>query len=178
MSAKKFLLYILAVIVLFALVTLLKGWINPFVIPLWIGGLIGVFLPEIDHLVYAYFLRPHEYDSQRIQRMINQGQVVQSLQMGEEARVNNKNLVFHTVYFQIIFILFALFVVTSTNSLLGRGIVLGFLINLLIDQYLDLKMYPTLDNWFNQIKINLTQERASLYVLGNAIAIVILALIF
>ena len=178
MATKNFALYIFSVVILFALVTILKGWMDLFVIPLWIGGAIGVFLPEVDHFIYAYFLRPHEYDSQRMQRMVNQGQVMQSVQMGSEARTERQNLVFHTIYFQIVFLLFALFVVTSTGSLLGRGIVLGFLLNLVVDQGLDLQKTHALENWFRQLKLNLSREQASFYVLGNLLVIIVLAFFF
>lgn len=178
MASKNFAFYIFSLVILLALVTILKGWIDLFVIPMWIGGLIGVFLPEVDHLIYAYFLRPHEYDSQRIQRMINQGQVVQSVQMGTETRADHQSLVFHTITFQIVFLLFSVFVITSTNSLLGRGLVLGFLLNLLVDQAMDLQKTEALENWFRQIKTNLSREQASFYVLGNLLAIIVLAFFF
>lgn len=178
MAAKNFASYIFSMVILFAIVTVLRGWIELFVIPFWIGGLIGIFLPEVDHLIYAYFLRPHEYDSQRMQRMVQQGQVIQSVQMGSETRTEHQSLVFHTIYFQVIFALFSLFVVTSTGSLLGRGIVLGFLINLVVDQYFDLQKNQALENWFRQTKLSLSRAQASLYVLGNALAIVLLALLF
>lgn len=178
MTTKSFAFYIFSIVILLGLTTVLKGWINLFVIPLWIGGLIGIFLPEVDHFIYAYFLRPHEYDAQRMQRMVNQGQVMQSVQMGSETRAAHSSLVFHTVYFQLIFLLFSVFVVTSTGSLLGRGLVLGFLLNLVIDQYFDLQRTQSLENWFQQIKLNLSREQATFYVLGNLLAIIVLAFIF
>lgn len=175
MGAKQLIFYLASVLILLALVTLLKGWFDLSVVTFWVGGLIGVFLPEIDHLIYAYVLRPHEYDSQRMQRMINQGQVAQSVQMGAETREQRTTLVFHTITFQLIFVLFAIFVVSSTGSLLGRGLVLGFLLNLVVDQGLDLQKTSALENWFGQLKLNLTREQAVFYVLGNLLVIIVLA---
>ncbi len=178
MTAKNLTLYVVAVLILLSTITLLKGWLNLFVIPLWVGGLIGIFLPEVDHLIYAYFLRPHEYESQRMQRMVKQGQVVQSMQLGLETRPEKQSLVFHTISFQVIFTLFSLFVVSSTGSLLGRGIVYGFLLNLVIDQYFDLRKTEALENWFQQVRLSLTRQQAHLYVFSNLLVIIIFAFLF
>jgi len=178
MSAKNLIFYLFALTILLGLTTVVKGWVSLAVIPFWIGGLIGIFLPEIDHLIYAYFLHPHEYDSQRMQRMMNQGQIIQSVEMGSETRQNHRGMTFHNSSFQIIFLLFSLFVVTSTGSLLGRGIVLAFLLNLVIDQYFDLRVKGNIDDWLNGLKMKLTREQTNFYVLLQLAAIIILALLF
>lgn len=178
MSKRNYFWYFIVIIVLLASVTFFKGWITTAAIPLWIGGLIGIFLPEIDHLIYAYFLRPHEYDSQRIQRMMSQGQVAQSVQMGTETRSNKNNLIFHNLTFHFIFSLFALFVISSTGSLLGRGLVLGFLVNLLVDQYFDYRQFGDLNNWFSQIKMSLTHDQSKLFLIVQTLTVFLLGVIF
>lgn len=178
MSKRNYFWYFIVILVLLALVTLFKWWFTVAVFPLWIGGIIGIFLPEVDHLIYAYFLRPHEYDSQRMQRMISQGNIVQSVQMGTETRSNKNSLIFHNLTFHFIFALFALFVVSSTGSLLGRGLVLGFLVNLLVDQYFDYKQQGNLNNWFSQVNMSLTQDQSKLFLIFQVLILFLLGVFF
>ena len=177
MVRKNYLWYFLVILVLLALTTVLKGWFTLGVIPLWIGGLLGIFLPEADHLIYAYFLRPHEYDSQRMQRMMAHGQVFQTVQMGTETRSSKQSLIFHTLSFHIVFFLFALFVITSTGSLLGRRLVLGFLVNLLVDQYFDYRALGDLNNWFSQMKMSVTKDQSKLFLGVQVILLFVLAVL-
>lgn len=51
--------------------TILSFW------PFWLGALIGTILPDIDHIIYVYFLRPYEVTSQRINYMAQRGELRQ-----------------------------------------------------------------------------------------------------
>ena len=52
------------------LVSIVKHWLALTCWPLWLGGALGLFLPDLDHLVYIFFLGPQELTSQRVVYLI------------------------------------------------------------------------------------------------------------
>ncbi len=98
----------------------------------------GTLLPDLDHILYVYLLRPQEYVSQRFNHMIGQRDLWGSLSLLAETRNERTKLIFHTALFQVIFLVFAFLVVTSSGSVLGRGIVLAVVLHLIVDEVVDL----------------------------------------
>ncbi len=126
--------------------------------PFWVGGIVGNFLPELDHFIYIYFLRPHELTSQRVSYMLGRKEILRSLNLLAGTRSERTKLIFHTAGFQLIFLVLTFLVITSSGSLLGRGLVLAFSLHLLIDQVVDLVETGNLDNWFRELPITLNNE--------------------
>src|SRR3990172_6023454 len=91
----------------FIFISLLKSWVSTAYIPFWIGGMIGVVLPDIDHFIYVYFMRPQDLTSQRAARLMSNGQITRTMSLLAETRSERKHLVFHTATFQLIFVVFA-----------------------------------------------------------------------
>lgn len=142
----------------FVLITITKGWLNLSYWPFWVGMVIGTILPDVDHLIYVYFLAPTDLTSQRVSYGISKKQIVNSLSLLYATRRERTKLIFHTVWFQILFMLLAFFVVTSSGSLIGKGIVLAFSLHLLVDQLVDLMETKTLEPWFRGFFINLQMD--------------------
>ncbi|MCJ7805760.1 hypothetical protein MUP46_03930 [Patescibacteria group bacterium] len=152
----------------FVFVSLMRGWTTLSYWPFWVGGLVGTMLPDLDHLLYVFFLRPQEYVSQRFNHMIGQRDLWGSLSLLAETRNERTKLIFHTALFQIIFLVFAFLVVTSSGSVFGRGIVLAFMLHLIVDEVVDLMETNGLINWFRQTPIVLNKNQANLYLAANA----------
>ena len=148
---------------LFIFISLVKGWIAIAYWPFWVGGVVGTLLPDIDHLIYVYFLRPLDLTSQRVNHLITKREILNTLNLLAETRYERKDLVFHTVLFQIIFLILTFWIIVSSGSLLGRGIVLAFTLHLLIDQIVDLREVGNLDNWFKNFPIQVDANRTRVY---------------
>lgn len=130
------------------LVSVLKGWIETTYWPFWLGMVLGTILPDLDHLVYVYFLEPNDLTSQRVTYSISKKEIFKSAALLYDTRRERVKLIFHTAWFQILFLILAIFVSTSSASVIGFGIVLAFSIHLLVDQLLDLIDTKNLDSWF------------------------------
>lgn len=148
---------------IFILISLLKGWMNPAYWPFWAGGVVGTLLPEIDHFIYVYFLKPHELTSQRFSYMMGKRDLKRSLTLLAETRTERTKLIFHTAAFQIVFAILTFFVITSSGSLLGRGLVLSFYLHLLIDQLIDFTKIGNLEIWFQDFPIRLDEDKRKIY---------------
>ncbi|HWA52449.1 MAG TPA: metal-dependent hydrolase [Patescibacteria group bacterium] len=148
---------------------------NLIFLPYLIGGLIGAVLPDIDHVIYVYYLKPYELTSQRVMYQAQKGNLTESWNILSNTRSERTNLIFHSILFQIIFVILSFLVITSSSSLLGKGLVIAFLLHLLLDEYLDLKTNINLQNWFKNIPIQLDQNQLTIYLLTNFAIILIFA---
>jgi len=175
---KQLLIFYTSFLVFFLLISLARNWLDPRFVVFWVGGAIGAILPDIDHLIYIYFLKPHELTSQRATRMISRGQILSTFNLLSSTRSERTSLIFHTAMFQIIFAIFTFFVISSSSNLLGRGLVLAFSLHLLADQYLDFKQLGNLNIWFKNLKIVLDRNQTIAYWAGAALLLVLYGFIF
>ena len=130
--------------------------------PLWLGGILGTILPDIDHLLYLY-LNPQELTSQRFNSLLGKQEIKRVFTLLYTTRSERKNLIFHTIFFQIIFLVLTFWVLTSSGSFFGKGLVLAFSLHLVIDQILDLTELKSFDNWLKYSPIYLSLDKAKIY---------------
>ena len=186
---KELLTHIIFFVSFFLLISLFRGWFEIGYVMFWFGGIVGTFLPDTDHLIYVYFLRPEELTSQRTARMAGNRNYWEMIKLLFDTRGERRKLIFHSAFFQAIFVILSFLVVTSSGSLFGRGLVLAFFLHLLVDQFVDLT--ATQDNsamqsqenvmntnplgvWFRGLGINPNKEKSLFYWL----ALVFVFLIF
>ena len=155
--------------------SLARGWLDLSHWMFWIGGIVGTVLPDLDHLVYIFFIKPHELTSQRTVSLLGKKEVLKALNLLAETRSERRQLIFHTVGFQIIFFILTFLVVTSSGSYFGTGLVLAFSLHLLVDQLVDFFETDSLDNWFKQIPFKLEREKIVFYWLAVLFVFLFLA---
>jgi hypothetical protein len=131
--------------------------------PFWVGGLVGVFLPDIDHLIYVFFLSPQELTSQRVNFLLGRKEIKRLIELLYETRSERRGLIFHTFFFQIIFLTLTFWLVSSSASLFGKGLVLSFALHLSIDQLTDLIDMKDLSNWTKFLPISLDFRKSEIY---------------
>lgn len=129
----------------------------------WVGGLIGIVLPDVDHLIYIYFVKPQELTSQRVNFYLGNHEFKKSLGVLYDTRSERGGLIFHSVFFQIIFFVLTFLMLTSSSSFFGRGLVLSFSLHLVVDQIIDLMELSSFDNWMRYSPIKLDYEKAKIY---------------
>jgi len=153
-------------------VSLFKNYFALAYWPLWAGGLVGTILPDVDHFIYILFLKPYELTSRRANSMLEKRSVLQTLELLAETRYERTKIIFHTAAFQLVFVLLSFWVLTSSGSVFGRGLVLAFLLHLVIDQAVDLNQMGSLSNWFKNFPISI-EGREKLYWIGNILILLI-----
>ena len=158
-------------------VSLAKGWMNLSYWPFWAGGIIGNFLPDLDHFIYVYFLKPHELTSQRVGYMMGKKNFSRSFQLLLESRSERTKLIFHSGLFQLIFVVLAFLVVTSSGSLFARGVVLSFYLHLLVDQAVDYVETGNMNNWTGGYGIELSKKQAKTYWIIMFLVLILLGFV-
>lgn len=171
-------IHLLAFASAFLIITLIKFLgLGPKLLIFWLGGVLGTFLLDLDHLIYVFYLRPHEVTSQRFLSFIKQGKYWAGVAFLAETHRERIELIGHTVSFQIILTVLAFWAVVSSNSLLGNGVVLGIFIHILVDQFLDFKDIGDLRNWFWQFKSVPGKDFQKLYFAGFCLIFLLFALV-
>lgn len=80
-----------------------------------------------------------------------------------KTRGERNELIFHTIFFQLIFFVLTFWMLSSSGSLFGRGMVLAFALHLLIDQAIDLTELGNLGNWFTNLPVILDLKQTKIY---------------
>jgi hypothetical protein len=174
---KELALHFITLIILFIVISLFKAVLTgqiSYILsfwPFWLGGIIGTILPDVDHIIYVYYLRPYEVTSQRVMQGVQSGNLWQSWNLLSETRGERTNLILHSVVFQILFVVLSFLVLSSSGNLLGKGLVVAFLLHLFVDEILDLRAIGNLTNWFKQIPIQLDNTQLNIYLITNAVII-------
>ncbi len=119
----------------------------------FLGLFFGSLFLDIDHLLYALFQAPYEFTSQRIKRFFDNKQFKEGIVFLFETQKERTRLVFHSVLFQVILLVVCFFILTSSLSLFGKGMVLGMMLHLLIDQAEEFLRDGEIKNWFWQFRV-------------------------
>lgn len=122
---------------LFVLITVFKQVLDFSYWPFFVGGIIGTLLPDIDHIIYIYLVKPYELTSRRFSHLLGEKDLRRSVELLYETRNERKNLVFHSQFFQALFLVVTFWVMTSSGSLIGKGVALAFSLHLCVDQLVD-----------------------------------------
>ncbi len=132
-------------------------------IPFWLGGIVGLILPDLDHVIYVYFIKPTDLTSQRINYLVNKKELTRGVELLYETRVERTGLIFHTIFFQLIFFVLTFWMLSSSGSNFGKGMVLSFILHLSVDQLIDLNDLKSLGNWFTYLPFKLDLRQSKVY---------------
>lgn len=134
MARKELVSHLLVTLIWLVLVTFLRwqwGW---YLVWLWLGGAAGTFLLDLDHLFYTLFLYPQEATSLKVKQLLSQKQLKEAFILLVQTHDERARLSFHNAFFQVIFMVFCFWVVTSSASWFGRGLVMAMALHLLKDE--------------------------------------------
>lgn len=162
----------------FIFIFIFKGWLDLKYLPFLYGGIFGMLLPYADYFIYVYLVKPQERGSQQAVSSISQKKYFQTLDTLVKTRNQRSDLVFHTAYFQLLFLAFSFLVMTSMINLFGRGLVLAFLLHVLVDQFIDLAETKNLDFWFAKHIVIADKDKRVGYLIANFAAFLLLGFLF
>lgn len=161
----------------FVFISLVKHVFNLSYWPFWLGGILGTILPDIDHIIYFYFVRPTDLTSQRFNFLLQKRDIGRMITLLYETREERKELIFHSALFQIIFFIVTFWFLTSSGSLFGKGIVLAFSLHLVIDQIIDLSSMESFDNWLKNFPWPISYKNAQFYWIGSLVLLLFFGLV-
>lgn len=125
----------------FIILSLINSWLSFSYWPLWLGAIIGSILPELDSLVYVFFVNPQELTSQRVIYFLKKGNILSAIKLLNETSAERDLLVFHSLSFILVSFVLLFWLATSSNNLLGLGIGFSIVLHGLVNELIDRK-YP------------------------------------
>lgn len=129
----------------------------------WFGGIVGTLLPDLDHVIYFYLVKPVELTSQRFNFLLEKREVGKMVSLLYETRTERSSLIFHSIFFQLIFFVLTFWMLSSSGSVFGKGMVLAFALHLLVDEAIDLTEMGNLGNWFKNLPVTLDLSQSRIY---------------
>jgi hypothetical protein len=139
-----------------------------------IGGLIGWNLLFLDNLVYIYLSHPESPATAQASLLFKQKGLVEWLKFLLTFK-GPQHLALRSFLFQISWLVLALFALTSSNSYLGKGVVIGLGLHLLLENWQMQICFPQILNTrlFWQIKrpVSLEEQKHFLYLFTGLFAI-------
>ena len=160
--------HLLVTLVWLVIITFLRWSWHWNLVLLWLGALVGTFLLDIDHLLYTLWIYPHELTSMRVKRLIDQRRFKEALILLADTHEERFKFSFHTALFQPILYVVCFFVLTSTGSLFGAGLVMAMALHLLKDEIelLLLGKEEHLRKWlFWQVKTEVSLNQQKFFVI-------------
>lgn len=85
---------------------------------------------------------------------------------------------FKNVLFQVIFVPFSLFILTSSGSLFGTGLVLSMFLSMLFQEGRELLAQGNINRWFWPIKREINLRTQQIYLLVMMVVFSLLSLLF
>lgn len=174
---KEIILHFLYALLFLLIYSLLKGYLSLSYWPLWIGVIVGTILPNVDHLIYVYLIKPEELTSQRVTYLNQERNFPKAMEILAESKYERHNPVLHTAFFQVLFLIVTFLILSSSSSLLGRGIVIAFSLHLLVDQFQDYKSTKTLSQWFSNTNFSVDEKFSKYYFIAVVVVFLFVSLI-
>lgn len=177
MAKQEWLVKISLLLALLASISLYRGLLDLSILPLWIGGILGLLMPDLDKLYYTYVVNPKTKNNlSKDQFLANRDEFENKVY--DDAKNSSLVTLFHTANFQLFFVVLGFFVVSSTASMLGKGVVVGFLLHLLVEQVMTYLRSKNIDAWFRNFVVGLDANQKRVYLVANGLAILFFAFFF
>ncbi|MDD4937719.1 MAG: hypothetical protein PHX34_01750 [Candidatus Shapirobacteria bacterium] len=109
---------------------------------LFLGLFIGIFLLDIDHFIFWFLIKPNTEESRLIKLAIENKKFKSVIKIVQTSHQTHYNLIFHHYFFQVIFTLFSLFILTSTQNAFISALILSLNLHLVIDEIIGYKSNP------------------------------------
>lgn len=119
---------------------------------LWLGALLGTFLLDLDHILLGLDPANKTWWAQKFRFFWQKKRFREAICHLIETHLEHNRLIFHSVLFQPILLVLSFFVLTSTGSLCGTGLVMSMNLHLLKDEWQCLWEKGSLDWLFWPLK--------------------------
>jgi len=135
---------------------------------LWLGGLIGTYLLDIDHLIYCLFFRPEKTSAKKFQALLKEKKYKEALFSLAETHFEHNELIFHNAVFIPIWIILSFFILSSSGSIFASILVMTIYLHLLKDIWdvIRIEKSYNLKFLFWQIKTPIEEKIKRYYVWG------------
>lgn len=127
-----------------------------------IAAVVGIFALDAEYLIHAYILEPERDFSKTLRTFIKHGDIKNAIEYINFNQQEIKENTLNSAVFQIILVVLCVYVVTSTDSILGSALVLHMLAQSLY-RFSEYYYGNRLADWFWILKEKPTKAGAMIY---------------
>jgi len=134
---------------------------------IWLGGLLGAYFLDIDHLIYWFVTHPEREDSKQAKILFEENNWGGLYRLLTVSHSSHTRLVFHTVLSQIVLLILAFYILSSGGSLFASAFIMSINLHLLKDewwQYLQGARASLADWLFWQVRGIATEKYLAFYL--------------
>jgi len=160
--------HFLLTIIYFLLVSVFRGRFDVSLVWLWLGAFLGMFLLDLDHIIYWFVTNSEEEDSRQARALFKTKNYKGMYLLLKRVHETHRHLIFHTATFQVVLLILSFYLLTAGGSVLGSALVLSLNLHLLKDEWFDFfgGRKEALKNWlFWQIKREINDQELKWYLI-------------
>ncbi len=165
MFRKELITHSLITFIYFTFISLFNFHLGFSLLFLWFGALLGTFLLDLDHVLIALDKENKTWWAEKFRFLWQKRKYKEAIFHLAESHLEHSNLVFHSVLFQPVLLIIAFFVLTSTGSLLGSGLVMSMNLHLLKDEWHSFLAKGEIGFLFWQIKKKIDRDSQRVYLI-------------
>jgi len=136
--------------------------------------LLSVIFFSLENLIKAYITDSDSPESTSFKNQFETASIRDKTKVLFRYDTVVQNKITHSVILQLALVVFTLFAMTNSYSIIGYGLGLSILLQMLVDQIHLLRKNKDVSSWFWQIKTTITQDIQNIYVLVMGVAFIIL----
>ncbi len=169
--------HLLVTAVYFTLVSLFNLHFSLGLFLLWLGASLGAFLLDVDHILLGLDPKNKAWWAEKFRFLWQKKRYREAIFTLVETHLEHRRLIFHSVLFQPILLVLAFFVLTSTGSLFGSGLVMSMNLHLLKDEWQCFLKEGRLGWLFWPIKRKIDEKGEKIYLSAVTFFFILLSLL-
>jgi|GEM_PF-1316851 len=145
-----------------------------------LGGIFGYILLEIDQFLYVFYTRPEEINSVTAIQLFKNRRYKEMVFFVLSHRDERKQLILHSAIMAPVLFLLSVFIITSSGSIFGMGLVLGIFLRYILDLGFLYKQgsFILKEKFFWQVKGEIDDKNQKIYLLLILFGFIFSSLLF
>ena len=161
---REFISHLLVSLAYFLIISFFHFSLGWQLILLWLGALAGTFLLDVDHILLGLNPDTQAEWAQRVRQLWQQKKYKEVILVSADTHMEHRRLIFHSVLCQPLLLILAFFVLSSTGSLFGAGLIMSVNLHLLKDLWACYLEDKRLNWFFWQIRGGLSEKAQRAYL--------------
>lgn len=143
-----------------------------------LGFVFGFLIFILDRFLHVFFIQPESEFSQQVKARWNERNFKEVVQLFVVARQQQQELMTRSVLFFIVYIGLAIYILTSTGSVVGMGLILGIGLHFCLDFWRYRQNEVRFHQQFLwQLKKTLAQQEITYLVVGFSLFFILLSML-
>jgi hypothetical protein len=132
---------------------------------LWVGAIIGILLPDLEYILYAYFIDPSVQTSSDIRAFLRSKNIKGFVSYIDTKEYSFGEMSVHSVLFLFVLMIFVIYAGAGNAFILVKGLALSMYITLVYSAFIELYKTKTLKRWFWMLKISMNTSQYSAFLI-------------